>query len=200
MTQVEHESARRTGATAADSVPLGLAALAVTLFLFSARNADWTDGTDAWLGSALAFGGLVQLLAGMWAFHNRSAFWATALSSYGAFWLGLGLYVVLLAGAAGPGAQADDLGWIMLAFAIYNVTLMTLSSQVNQIVLAIFVALEATLIILFVGYLTETDTTLRVGGYIGVLTALCAWYASAATLLNAMAGRPVVNLGRPLFQ
>lgn len=200
MTQVEHESAQRTQPAVADPAPLGLAALAVTLFLFSARNADWTDGTDAWLGFGLAFGGLVQLLAGMWEFRNRNVFWATAFSSYGAFWLGLGLYVVLLAGAAEPGAQANDLGWIMLAFAILNGYLLVLSTQVNQVVLALFVALEATLLILFIGYLTETDTTIQIGGYIGVLAALCAWFASAATLLNAMVGREAVGLGKPLFQ
>ncbi|TDE20073.1 GPR1/FUN34/YaaH family transporter, partial [Actinomadura sp. 6K520] len=197
MSQAEQEF--RTQPTVADPVPLGLAALAVTLFLFSAKNAGWTDGTDAWLGYALAFGGLVQLLAGMWEFRNRDVFWATAFSSYGAFWLGLGLYVVLLAGATDPADQANDLGWIMLAFAILNAYLLLLSTQINQAVLAIFVSLEATLIILFIGNLTTTETTIQIGGYIGVLTALCAWYASAATLLNAMLRQPALTLGKPVL-
>ncbi|HLV73530.1 hypothetical protein FHX41_0095 [Actinomadura hallensis] len=198
MSQVEHET--RTQPTVADPVPLGLGALAVTMFLFSAKNAGWTDGTDAWLGYALAFGGLVQLLAGMWEFRNRDVFWATAFSSYGAFWLGLGLYVVLLSGIAGPAEQGNDLGWIMVAFAIFTSYLVLWSTQVNQAVLAVFVTFEATLIILFIGNLTTTETTVRIGGYIGVLTALCAWYTSAATLLNAMLGRPALQLGEPVFR
>lgn len=197
MSQADQEF--RTQPTVADPVPLGLAALAVTLFLFSAKNAGWTDGTDAWLGYALAFGGLVQLLAGMWEFRNRDVFWATAFSSYGAFWLGLGLYVVLLAGATDPADQANDLGWIMLAFALLTAYLLLLSTQVNQAVLAIFVSLEATLIILFIGNLTTAETTIQIGGYIGVLTALCAWYASAATLLNAMLRQPALTLGKPVL-
>jgi uncharacterized protein len=55
----------------ADPAPLGLAASALTTFLLSAKNAGWTHGTDAWLGYARGYGGLVQLLAGMWEFRNR---------------------------------------------------------------------------------------------------------------------------------
>ncbi|NED50870.1 hypothetical protein G3I24_08095, partial [Micromonospora aurantiaca] len=96
---------------------MGLAAFALTTFLLSAKNAGWTDGTDAWLGYAFAYGGLVQLLAGMWEFRNRNVFGCTAFSSYGGFWIGLGLYVVLVAGGTTPAQEANDLGWILLAFA-----------------------------------------------------------------------------------
>ena len=36
------------------------------------------------------------------------------------------------------------------------------------------------------------------GGYVGVLTALVAWYTSAAGVLTGMAGRPVLPVGKPL--
>ncbi|NVI86557.1 acetate uptake transporter, partial [Actinomadura sp. BRA 177] len=98
MTHVEQESTPQTPPAAADPAPLGLAAFALTTFLLSAKNAGWTDGTDAWLGYAFAYGGLVQLLAGMWEFRNRNVFGCTAFASYGGFWIGLGLYVVLVAG------------------------------------------------------------------------------------------------------
>jgi succinate-acetate transporter protein len=48
------------------------------------------------VGAALFYGGLVQLLAGMWEFRNTNVFGATAFSSYGGFWLSLGGYAVLL--------------------------------------------------------------------------------------------------------
>ncbi|TDC87625.1 GPR1/FUN34/YaaH family transporter [Actinomadura sp. 7K507] len=198
MSQVEQES--RTQPTVADPVPLGLAALAVTMFLFSAKNAGWTNGTDAWLGYALAYGGLVQLLAGMWEFRNRNVFWATAFSSFGGFWLGLGLYVVLLAGATNPAQQANDIGWILLAFAIFNAYMLLWSTQINQAVLAVFLTLEATLIILLIGNLATSEITIKIGGYLGVLTAICAWYASAAGLANSMLGRTVLNVGEPVLK
>ena len=42
------------------------------------------------LGMALGYGGLVQLLAGMWEFASGNTFAATAFSSYGGFWLSFG--------------------------------------------------------------------------------------------------------------
>jgi succinate-acetate transporter protein len=200
MTHAEQEPAPPTLSAVADPAPLGLAAFALTIFLLSAKNAGWTDGTDAWLSYALVYGGFVQILAGMWEFRNRNVFGATAFSSYGAFWLGLGLYVLLVAGETTPNQEANDLGWILLAFALFNTYMMLWSAQVNQALLAFFVALEATEIILFIGNLTTSDTAIKVGGYIGVLTALCAWYASAAGLINGMLGRTYLSVGKPVLR
>src|SRR5215472_7989316 len=108
-------------APAADPAPLGLGAFALTTFLLSAANAGWMTSAsgDAWLRYALAYGGLAQLLAGMWEFRNRNVFGATAFATYGSFWIGLALWALLVA----PTAEAKgpkDLGWILLAFAIFN--------------------------------------------------------------------------------
>lgn len=200
MTYVEQESTPQTPPSVADPAPLGLAAFALTTFLLSAKNAGWTDGTDAWLGYAFAYGGLVQLLAGMWEFRNRNVFGCTAFSSYGGFWIGLGLYVVLLAGGTTPAQEANDLGWILLAFAIFNTYMMLWATQVNQAILAVFVTLEATEIILFIGQFSTSENTIKIGGYLGVLTAVCAWYASAAGIINGMTGRTFLGVGRPLFK
>ncbi|MFA1548815.1 acetate uptake transporter [Actinomadura chokoriensis] len=199
MTHVEQEPTPRAPHAVADPAPLGLAAFALTLFLLSAKNAGWTNGTDAWLGYALGYGGLVLLLAGMWEFRNRNVFCATAFGSYGGFWIGLGLYVVIFAGRTTPAQEANDLGWILLAFAIFNTYMMLWATQVNQAVLAVFVTLEATEIILFIGQFAQSANTIKIGGYIGVLTAICAWYASAAGLINGMTGRKFLSVGRPMF-
>src|SRR3982751_7062373 len=79
---------------AADPAPLGLAGFALTTFLLSGHNASWIP--DAiWIGPALFYGGLCQLLAGMWEFRNRNVFGATAFSTYGGFWMSLGVFIVL---------------------------------------------------------------------------------------------------------
>ena len=183
----------------ADPAPLGLAAFALTTFLLSAKNAHWTDGTDAWLGYALAYGGFTQLLAGMWEFRNRNVFGATAFSTYGGFWIGLGLYALLVAPtAASPTQISNDEGWILLAFAIFNTYMLLWSTQVNEAVLGVFLTLEATEIILFVGNFTQSAQTIKIGGYVGVLTALVAWYASAAGVINGMMRTTVLWVGGPL--
>ena len=102
----------------ADPAPLGLAAFALTTFLLSAINAGWakTSTGGDWWGYAIAYGGLIQLLAGMWEFRNKNVFGATAFSTYGGFWIGVGLWLHFIAPTAGsnPVALNRDLGWILL--------------------------------------------------------------------------------------
>src|SRR5947208_5739609 len=84
----------------ADPAPLGLAAFALTTFLLSGHNASFIP--DAiWVGAALFYGGVIQLLAGMWEFRNRNVFGSTAFSTYGGFWLALGIFVVLVSTSSG---------------------------------------------------------------------------------------------------
>jgi uncharacterized protein len=87
------------GTGIADPAPLGLAAFALTTFLLSAKNANWMGSATgaAFLGYAFAYGGLGQLLAGMWEFRNRNVFGATAFSTYGGFWIGVGIWYQLVA-------------------------------------------------------------------------------------------------------
>jgi uncharacterized protein len=186
----------------ADPAPLGLAGFALTTFLLSGANAGWmTHATgNAWLGYALAYGGLCQLLAGMWEFRNRNVFGSTAFSTYGGFWIGLGLWFLLVAPHATSAAAADkDLGWILLAFAIFNTYMMILSSQVNMAVFLVFLTLELTEIVLFAGFFAGSTGTVKAGGYIGVVTALVAWYTSAAGVSNGLAGSIRLPVGKPLL-
>jgi len=181
----------------ADPAPLGLAAFALTTFLLSVNNAKWTHGGDAWLGYALAYGGIIQLLAGMWEFRNRNVFGATAFSTYGGFWIGLFLWARFVApNASSATAAGHDIAWILLAFAIFNTYMLLLSAQVNLAVFGVFLTLELTEIILFIGNFAGSTGTVQLGGYIGVVTALVAWYASFAGVANGIGGRIRVPVGK----
>jgi uncharacterized protein len=185
----------------ADPAPLGLAAFALTTFLLSAANANWMGAAsgDAWLGYALAYGGLAQLLAGMWEFRNRNVFGATAFSTYGAFWIGLFLWVQFVAPhILRPSVASHDLGWILLAFAIFNTYMLIMSTQVNMAVFLVFLTLELTEIVLFIGNFAVNSNIVHVGGYLGVLTALVAWYTSAAGVSNGIGGPIKLPVGSPL--
>src|SRR4051794_3467078 len=114
-TDPEVTTATRAVPPVADPAPLGLAAFALTTFLLSAKNAGWTDGTDAWLGYAFAYGGLVQLLAGMWEFRNRNVFGATAFSTYGGVSIGLGLSALPRATPADGSPENPQPGPVPLA-------------------------------------------------------------------------------------
>jgi succinate-acetate transporter protein len=181
----------------ADPAPLGLAAFALTTFLLSADNAGWMKNASgaAFLGYAFAYGGLGQLLAGMWEFKNRNVFGATAFSTYGGFWIGLGLWALLVPKAA----QGKDVAWILLAFAIFNTYMLLWSTQLNVAVFIVFLTLELTEIVLFIGGFTGNANISKVGGIIGIITALAAWYASAAGVGAGVTGRQILPVGKPLL-
>jgi uncharacterized protein len=195
----------------ADPAPLGLAGFALTTFLLSAVNAGWAKNSTGldWWSYAIAYGGLVQLLAGMWEFRNRNVFGAAAFSTYGGFWIGLALWLHFIApSATHPIAINRDLAWILLAFAIFNTYMLIISTQVNYAVFGVFLTLEVTEILLFIGNFTtktpvlppSTAGLIQAGGYVGVLTALVAWYTSAAGVMNGLKGRVVFPVGGPLFK
>ncbi len=162
---------------------------------------------DAWLGYAFAYGGLAQLLAGMWEFRNRNVFGATAFGSYGGFWIGLGLWELLVARTRPAGVlpsvyasqTVKDLGWILLAWAIFNTYMLLMSTQTTAAVFAVFLTLEITEVILFIGFFTGSSGTIKAGGYVGIVTALVAWYTSAAGVSNGLPGRIKLPVGRPLI-
>src|SRR5436309_1523598 len=166
-------------APVADPAPLGLAAFALTTFLLSGHNASFIPDV-LWVGLALFYGGLIQLLAGMWEFRNRNVFGATAFSTYGGFWLSLGAFVVLaettkLGGALAGNDVNNGLAWFLLSFAIFNTYMMLWSLRVNTAVFAVFLTLEITEILLTIGFFNlshgGTSWWLHAGGWAGIVTA-----------------------------
>ena len=191
----------------ADPAPLGLGGFALTTFVLSVHNANWAPDL-IWVGLALFYGGLSQFMAGQHEFRNRNTFGATAFSSYGAFWAALATFIVLdLAHALPAGLNINTaLGWFVASFAIFNAYMLVGSMRLSKAVFAVFATLEVTEVVLFTGYFlagtasshaTGTDLV-HFGGYTGVLTAACAWYASAAGVINSMSERPVLPVGSPL--
>jgi succinate-acetate transporter protein len=195
----------RPALAVADPAPLGLAAFALTTFVLSAHNAlgATTAPLLAVFGFAAFYGGLAQFAAGMWEFRNRNVFGATAFSTYGGFWLGVATFLVLvLAGKVAGKDVTQSLGWILLAFAIFNTYMLVWSARINAAVFGVFLTLEITEILLFIGNFSGNAAgsgLVAIGGWVGILTALVAWYASAAGVINGMSSRPVLPVGGPLW-
>jgi len=189
---------------AADPAPLGLAAFALTTFLLSGHNASFIPDA-VWIGPALFYGGLTQLLAGMWEFRNRNVFGATAFSTYGGFWMGLGIIVVLadvsknFAASLAGANLTNGLAWFLLAFAIFNTYMLLHSTRVSVAVFLVFLTLEITEIVLVIGFFNlshgGTEWWLHAGGWCGIVTAAVAWYTSAAGVVNGMAPGVVLPVG-----
>ena len=185
-----------TGWKPANPAPLGLAGFAMTTFVLSFVNANWVSGTDlpVVLGLALAYGGLAQLLAGMWEFRAGNTFGAVAFSSYGAFWISYFVLVMFNVGSLSPAHAGHALGLYLWAWAIFTGYMMIAALRVNVAVLMVFVLLTVTFALLGAGNDGNDMSVVHWGGYIGVATAIVAWYASFAQVINSTFGKTVAPL------
>jgi uncharacterized protein len=186
------------GAHIADPAPLGLAAFALTTFFLSFVNAGLVPETvePVVFGLALAYGGGAQFVAGMWEFTKGNTFGATAFTSYGAFWLSFWWLTAHLESYKIPEADAGKgLGLYLIAWGIFTAYMTVAASRVNGAVLTVFVLLTATFIILGIGDLNAADGITKVGGYVGIATALAAWYASFAGVTTFAFKKPIVPVG-----
>jgi len=174
-----------TAATVANPGPLGLSAFALTTFVLSVVNAGLLPATDTKIvvGLTLFYGGLAQLLAGMWEFRTGNTFGATAFSSYGAFWIAVGASIQFSWITSHAAFGYFLLGWTIFTFIMLLGTLRT-----NGGLIAVFALLFLTFLFLTIGEFGGGTGVL--GGYLGIITAIVAWY-------NALAG--VLSSGRSSF-
>jgi succinate-acetate transporter protein len=182
----------------ADPAALGLGAFAMTTFVLSVINAGLIPKAvePVVLGLALFYGGLAQFAAGIWEFANRNVFGATAFCSYGAFWLSF-WFLSQFSAAGLPAADAGKaVGLYLLAWAIFTAYMTVSAWRVSTGVFAVFVFLTLTFIALFLGAFAGATGMTVLGGWLGIVTALIAWYCSLAVVANATYKRTVLPVGR----
>ena len=181
-------------AAIADPAPLGLAGFALTTFVLSMFNADLLDrrGLPVVLGLALAYGGVAQLLAGMWEFRKGNTFGATAFSSYGAFWISYWAFVTFFASSIPLANRGSAVGLYLIAWGIFTTYMWVASFRTTAAVSLVFLLLAATFFILGIGEVRGTNSIVKLGGWFGLATAVAAWYASFAGVTNFTFKREVL--------
>lgn len=186
----------------ADPAPLGLAAFAMTTMALSVVNTGILNAALAptVLGLALFYGGGTQLLAGMWEFRRGNTFGAVAFSSFGAFWLSywfLATFILSAPALVSVAAQVHQaVGLYLLGWAIFTAYMTVASFRVSGAVAAVFVLLTLTFVALclgaFAAEIPSTSSWTKIGGWLGLATALAAWYASFAAVTNSTFNRTVM--------
>jgi succinate-acetate transporter protein len=181
----------------ADPGPLGLAAFALTTFVLSMFNAGFVGekGEPVVFGLALFYGGVAQLLAGMWEFRTGNTFGALAFSSYGAFWLSFWAYVQFYAAKIPEADAGHAVGLYLIAWGIFTAYMFIASLRTTAAVSGVFLLLALTFIALGIGDAGAHTGITKLGGYLGLAAALVAWYASFAGVTNATFGRVVLPVG-----
>jgi hypothetical protein len=181
-----------TPVTGADPGPLGLAGFAATTLVLGVTGAGLIDKASigAVLPLALFYGGLGQLIAGILEFRRGNTFGTTAFTTYGGFWLAFAFlnWSAFTKGAVpGPGV-----GMFLLVFAIVTGYLTIAALRVSGAVLVVFVLLTLAFLVLSISNFAGSDSLGKLGGWVAIVTAVAAFYASAAIVINTTWRRVVL--------
>ncbi|RLF51030.1 MAG: transcriptional regulator [Thermoplasmata archaeon] len=164
--------------------PLGLAAFALTTFVLSLANLGVIKVTIA-IALAFFYGGMAQFAAGMWSFKAENNFAGTAFSSYGAFWLAFGFIAMME--KMGFVFDEKQIGVMLIAWGIFTFYMWIPSLKISKALSLVFLTLWLTFFAL--GIASIYGYSYKIGGAIGVVCALLAWYVSAVELINEFYGR-----------
>jgi uncharacterized protein len=175
--------------------PLGLSGFALTTWMLSMVNAGWYSGPNVplVLASAFAFGGTAQFAAGLMEMPRGNTFGFVAFCSFGAFWWTFGLFALFLEKGVTPGF----VGWWLFMWGFFTFYMWIASLAGTRAVQAIFLTLWVTFAVLAIAEWTGAAGIKVVGGYLGLITALCAFYLAAAEVINDMHARTVLPVGHP---
>ncbi|KAI9899310.1 hypothetical protein N3K66_005771 [Trichothecium roseum] len=184
----------------ANPAPLGLSAFALTTFVLSAVNmeARGVSAPNVVVPLAFGYGGLVQLLAGMWEMAVGNTFGATALSSYGGFWIS---YAILLTPSpwgitetSGPyaGDTNSPIGFFLTGWFIFTTLLLLCTLRSTVAFFSLFFTLDLAFLFLAMehyaadlGNEAAAEGLKKTGGFFGFLAAFLAWYCALAGIQDS---------------
>ncbi len=180
-----------------DPAPLALGGFALTTFFLSLITSGLISITvmPAVVAVAWFYGGMLQVLVGMWELFHQRLFPAVTFGSYGAFWLSFAAFQTFFAGKIPAGdlgtANALFLGvWIVFTF-----YMLIAAFRTNVALVIAFVLVEALLIPSAIGFATNNLNALHVGGWAGIVLAVVVWYVAAADIINHQFKRTILPLG-----
>ncbi|KAI9927117.1 hypothetical protein ASPWEDRAFT_143818 [Aspergillus wentii DTO 134E9] len=182
------------GRTIGNPAPLGLCAFALTTFVLGCieMNVKGVKEPNMLVGVALAYGGLVQLLAGMWEMAIGNTFGATVLSSYGGFWIGTSIIYIpggfnIMAGLekadnGSPAMFYDSFALYLMGWFIFTTLMLMCTMKSTLAFFSLFFFVDLAILLLALGYFlrdeqeTPNAKLTKSGGFFALLGAFLAWY------------------------
>ena len=183
---------------------LGLFGFAAATFMAAANLAGWYGTAETPLilfPFALAAGGIAELLAAMWAYVSRNGL-ATAMHGiWGSFWIGYGLYNLLITLGALPPAATDPTAAVAFGLCMVALSAITLVGAIaataeNIALTTVLATLAVSSALLAIALLGGVPVVQAIGAYLLLASAVLAWYLAAAMMLEATTERAVLPVGR----
>ncbi len=184
----------------ANPAPLGLVGFGLTTVILSLINAGVlpAGGEQVVIPLAFAYGGLIQLIAGMLEFRTGNTFGTVAFLSYGAFWWWFALLVLLGGhGVLDLSQAASTIGVTLIVWGVFTLYMWIATFRLSKALWWVFLTLWVTFMLLGFGTLLGRHGLQVAGGWLGLVCGLLAMYTSFGLVTNATFGRTVIPLGAP---
>ncbi len=183
---------------AAESAPLGLIGLAVATLVLASTDLGLTSHTakSLMIPWVLFFGATAQLIAGTMEFKRNNIFGATVFTTYSMtmYAIALTLFITIFTGVE---FDIAHYGFGLIAILAFSLIATVASLMTNKMlfITLIFVDLAVTALILH--YLC--GTTAFPAGVFLLCTSISSFYTAMAILLNNMAGKTILPLGKAIW-
>ncbi|KAJ5511793.1 GPR1/FUN34/yaaH [Penicillium expansum] len=179
----------------ANPAPLGLSGFALTTFVLGCINMGTWDiiEPNMVVGVAYAYGGLAQLLAGMWEMAAGITFGATALSSYGGITFTPGFQIMSDLQKADNGSTDmfyNSYGLFLLGWFAFTSLLLACTVKSTAVFLSLFLSVDVAFLLLGIGHLHRdsqgkpNQSVLTAGGLFALIAAFLAWYSALAGIAD----------------
>ncbi len=180
-----------------DPAPLALGGFALTTFLLSSITSGLVSITimPAVVAVAWFYGGIIQVLVGLWELAHQRLFQAVTFGSYGAFWLSFAAFQTFFEGKI-PAADLGTANALFLGvWVVFTFYMLIASFRTNVALVIAFILVEVLLIPSAIGFATNNLVALHFGGWAGIVLAIVVWYVAAADVINHQFKRTILPLG-----
>lgn len=176
-----------------DPFPLGLASFGISALVLATVMSGIVDAAalPAVLPLALALGFGTELVAGVVHFRRGETFPALVFTAYAGFWLSYALLVQFYGPMVTSGGAAIT-GMFLLAWALFTTYMLLAALRTNTTTIVIFVLLAGVFYLAAFGSFLGSAALGQTAGYVLILDALVALYASAAIIVNTTWDRTVL--------
>lgn len=174
---------------------IGLAGFSLTAFVLGlyTTGAMGIKIPNMIVALVIFYGGVMMFIAGVWEMVIGNCFAATALGSYGPFWLGYGAIFIKSFGiSAAYGDDATQLnnaiGFYLLGWTIFTFLIVLCTFKSTFMFLFLFFMVGLTLALLAAANMSGSANTQTAGGVAAIIAGVVGWYntvAGIATIHNS---------------
>jgi succinate-acetate transporter protein len=173
---------------------VGLAGFGLTTLLLQLHNLGLC-GLGPVVAMGYIFGGLAQMVAGFLEQKTGNNFGFAAFTSYGAFWIGLGI-IWILNHLEIYESSGTDVGYYLIAWTLLTIIFWIASLFIHTAMAITFSTLVIGFILLDLAHFGFKEFTVA-AAYVLIVCALAAWYMMAAIIINGVAGKELLKSGKP---